>query len=211
VDTAPVPVAALSGLRLPSDREIRRLHERCAPTAEAFELVYTHCEIVCRIAEQLLGDRDHDVDIELVRAGCLLHDVGVYRLFSLDGTLAHRGYVRHGVLGHELLHELGYPDQLCRFCSCHTGMGITRADIATQRLPLPLGDYVAETVEELLVMYGDKFHSKRNPPTFVSAATYGRHVRRFGPGKADRFASLVTRFGEPDLQPLAAEYGHAGP
>ena len=38
---------------LPGNAEIRELHERYAPHRAAFDLVYTHCEIVCRIAEQL--------------------------------------------------------------------------------------------------------------------------------------------------------------
>ena len=37
-----------------------------------------------------------DLDMDLVRAGCLLHDIGVYRLQPAEH------YVRHGLLGHEL-------------------------------------------------------------------------------------------------------------
>ena len=40
-------------MRIPTDEEILGLHEKHAPTAEAFDLVYTHCVIVCDIAEQL--------------------------------------------------------------------------------------------------------------------------------------------------------------
>ncbi|WP_306214488.1 HD domain-containing protein [Actinoplanes sp. RD1] len=208
---------------LPSDDEIRALHERFAPSPAAFAVVWTHCEIVARIAAQLLADpvlapagadpalrpagadpavRPAGVDPALVRAGALVHDIGVYRL-------AGEHYIRHGLLGHELLRSAGLPEELCRFCSCHTGVGITRADIAAQRLPLPPGDYVARTEEERLVMYADKFHSKTTPPVFVSAASYARAVARFGPDKAEAFAAMVRRYGEPDLGPLAAEYGHA--
>jgi uncharacterized protein len=148
------------------------------------------------------------VDAGLVRAGCLLHDIGVYGLYGRDGVLDHANYIRHGLLGHELLRAEGFPDYLCRFCSCHTGVGLTRADILDQGLPLPPGDYVAETGEEELVMYADKFHSKKSPPVFVSAAAYTVSVARFGPDKADRFAALVATYGEPDLTSLAGEYGH---
>ncbi len=58
-------------------------------------------------------------------------------------------------------------------------------------------------------MYADKFHSKTNPPTFVSAETYAVHVRRFGAEKVAAFAAMREAFGEPDLKPLAAAYGHA--
>ncbi|GAA2854167.1 hypothetical protein Acy02nite_49530 [Actinoplanes cyaneus] len=194
---------------IPSDAEIRQLHERVAPTPEALDLVWTHCAIVCRIAEQLLARLDLDVNADLVRAGCLLHDIGVYRLYGSDGTPDFSAYIRHGLLGHELLRAEGFPEHLGRFCSCHTGVGVTRSDIVEQGLPLPPGDYVAETGEERLVMYADKFHSKKTPPVFVSAATYTSSVARFGPDKAARFAEMVAEYGEPDLLSLAEEYGHA--
>jgi uncharacterized protein len=187
-------------MRIPTDSEIRALHERFAPTPEAFALVWTHCRIVCRIAEQATGT--DGLDMDLVRAGCLLHDIGVYRLHPADH------YVRHGLLGYELLGEAGLPETLRRFCSHHTGVGITRDDVLTQQLPLPDCDFLAETAEEDLVMYGDKFHSKSTPPRFLTAATFSARVSRFGDDKVKRFASLVERFGEPDLGPLAAEFGH---
>src|SRR5688500_10445641 len=98
-------------MRIPTDEEIRALHERYAPTIEAFDLVYTHCEIVCKVAERLLARRPH-LDADLVRAGSLLHDIGVYRLYGPGGKLDHASYIRHGLLGHELLRDLGFPDAL---------------------------------------------------------------------------------------------------
>jgi uncharacterized protein len=187
-------------VRIPTDLEIRALHERFAPSPEALDLVWTHCVIVCRIAEQVGG---HGLDMALVRAGCLLHDIGVYRLAPEDH------YVRHGLLGYELLGEAGLPEPLRRFCAHHTGVGITRDDVVRQRLPLPAGDYLADSGEEELVMYADKFHSKSTPPRFLTAATFADRVGRFGTAKVKRFESLVDRFGEPELTGLAAEFGHA--
>ncbi|HET9656826.1 MAG TPA: HDIG domain-containing protein [Kineosporiaceae bacterium] len=196
-------------MQLPTDRQIRALHEKYAPTHDAFELVHTHCEIVCTVAEQLAARCGLTVDIELVRVGSLLHDIGVYRQYGPSGEIDHTTYVRHGVLGHELLRGLGFPEAVCRFCSCHTGVGISRADILAQGLPLPVADYLPESVEEELVSYADKFHSKTMPPVFVTADSYAAQVRRFGQDKAARFAAMRDRYGEPDLGPLAAGYGHA--
>ncbi|GAA1578520.1 HD domain-containing protein [Actinomadura kijaniata] len=196
-------------MEVPSDDEIRSLHLRYAPTREAFDLVHTHCRIVCQVAERLLARRNAAVDVALVRAGCLLHDIGVYRLYGPSGELDHARYVRHGILGHEILAGEGFPEVLCRFCSCHTGVGLTRDDIRGQRLPIPVGDYVAETAEEELVMYADKFHSKTDPPVFVSAETYATRVGRFGEEKTLAFKEMVDRYGVPDLGPLIARYGHA--
>jgi uncharacterized protein len=192
---------------LPTDTEILALHERLAPSPEALDLVYTHCEIVCRIAEQLLATNGTTVNADLVRAGCLLHDVGVYRLYDDAGHLDHASYIRHGVLGHELLRAAGFPDEICRFASHHTGVGLTRDDVIRQRLPLPPADYLADTREEALVMYADKFHSKKTPPTFNTAASFAASVRRYGADKAAAFEELRARFGDPDLLPLARAYG----
>jgi uncharacterized protein len=203
-------------MRIPDDEEIFALHVRHAPTPEALGVVWTHSEIVRRIALRLLdgpgtvldGTGAEGIDAGLVRAGCLLHDVGVYRLYDAAGRLDHAGYIRHGILGHELLADAGYPEVLCRFASRHTGVGITRDDVLRQKLPLPPADYIAQTPEEALVMYADKFHTKSTPPSFLTAATYSDEVTWFGPDKPAAFARLRERFGEPDLTALSAAYGH---
>ncbi|GGW35082.1 HD domain-containing protein [Streptomyces griseoloalbus] len=187
-------------MRIPGPEEIRALHEKYAPTVEAFTLVHTHCEIVWSIAERLLSaPRLRHLDGELVRAGCLLHDIGVYRLYGEDGRLDHGNYIRHGLLGHEILEQEGFPETLRRFCSHHTGVGVTRQDVLSQGLPLPPADYLAVTEEERLVMYADKFHSKSRPSAYLSPDEYAAHVRRFGEDKVTAFHALRAEFGDPDL------------
>ncbi|MEV3987671.1 HD domain-containing protein [Streptomyces sp. NPDC049837] len=194
---------------VPTVDEIRALHARHAPTREALELVLTHCEIVWKIAQGLIGSSGHDVDADLVRAGCLLHDIGVYRLYDGAGRIDEANYLRHGVLGHELLAAEGFPEVLCRFCSHHTGVGLTKEDVVRRRLPLPPADYLAVTPEERLVMYADSFHSKTTPPKFIGVATYASYLERFGTEKVAAFRRLCDAFGEPDLEGLAAFHGHA--
>ncbi len=194
-------------MRIPDEVAILALHERHAPTPEALDAVYTHCRIVCDIAEQLRARSGLDADLGLVRAGALLHDVGVYQLYDAAGRLDHAQYIRHGLLGHELLRAEGLPEALCRFASHHTGVGITREDVLRQELPLPPADYVAETPEETLVMYADKFHTKTAPPAFLTAAAYAASVRRFGADKVAAFEAMRAVFGEPGLGSLSAAYG----
>ena len=195
---------------IPTDKDILALHEKHAPTPGALDLVYTHCLIVCAIAEQLCSRPGPGlgVDIELVRAGSLLHDIGVYRLYDGAGDLDHANYIRHGVLGYELLHEEGLPEAICRFASRHTGVGISRADVLAQQLPIPPADYLAETGEERLVMYADKFHSKTTPPVFRTAPECAARLRRFGEEKVRAFEAMRETFGEPDLARLSETYGH---
>jgi uncharacterized protein len=194
-------------VQIPGDQEVRALHERYAPSRSAFDVVYSHCVIVCGIALQLLARSDLGLDAELVRAGCLLHDIGVYRLYDAAGRIDHAHYLQHGVLGHELLLTEGFPEAICRFASCHTGMGLSREDVRRQHLPLPAGDYLAESGEEQLVMYADKFHSKTDPPVFVTADSYAASVGRFGKDKVARFAAMRERFGEPNLTPFTGRPG----
>ncbi|MFD6243578.1 HD domain-containing protein [Streptomyces roseolus] len=196
-------------MEIPSYDEIRALHRKHAPSDAAFELVFTHCEIVAAIAEQLLSRHGRDADAELVRAGCLLHDIGVYRLYDSAGRIDGASYVTHGVLGHRLLAEEGLPETLCRFCSCHTGVGLTQEDVLAQGLPIPPADYVPVTPEERMVMYADKFHSKSTPPRFVSPDTFEARIARFGPEKATVFQALRRLYGDPELDALAAAHGHA--
>ena len=194
-------------LNYPTDREILGLHEKYAPSPEALDSVYGHSEIVCRIAEQLLARPGGfpglgAVDAGLVRAGCLLHDIGVYRLYDDAGRLDHAGYIRHGVLGHDLLAAEGLAEGICRFASCHTGVGISRADVIRQGLPLPVADYLARTAEEMLVMYADKFHTKSSPARFITPQDFTADVRRFGADKVTAFEAMRARFGDPDLTRL---------
>ncbi|MFF7776268.1 HD domain-containing protein [Streptomyces tanashiensis] len=195
-------------MEIPSVDEIRALHLKHAPSAEVFERVFTHCEIVWKVAERIISLSGRGVDEELVRAGCLLHDIGVYRLYDAEGRMDGLSYLRHGLLGHEILESEGLPEELCRFCSCHTGVGLSKEDVINQGLPLPPADYVAVTPEERLVMYADKFHSKSTPPKFLSPETYATYVGRFGQEKVEAFRALRAHFGDPELASLAASYGH---
>jgi uncharacterized protein len=211
-------------MRIPTDKEILALHEKHAPTPRALDLVYAHCVIVCAVAEQLcsrpgsglgvdigtvdIGTVDiGTVDIDTVRAGSLLHDIGVYRLYDDAGDLDHANYISHGLVGYELLRAEGLPETICRFASHHTGVGLSRDDVIAQRLPIPPADYLAETGEERLVMYADKFHSKTTPPVFRTATACAARLRRFGEEKVRAFQAMRDAFGEPDLAALSKTYG----
>jgi uncharacterized protein len=196
-------------MALPSIREIEALHKKYAPTTEVFDLVFTHCRIVCAIAEQLMQAHGVPVDHDLVRVGCWLHDIGVYPLFDEKGKEREDlHYITHGTKGESILKNEGFPEAIWRFASHHTGVGLSRHDIVSQNLPLPPADYEAATPEERLVMYADKFHSKTDPPYFNSYDWYRHSVAKFGADKVAKFEQLAEEFGLPDLGPLAEQYGH---
>jgi uncharacterized protein len=196
-------------LALPSAQAIEALHRKYALTDEVFKLVFTHCQIVRDIALQLAQRSGLEINTPLTEVGCLLHDIGVYPLFdSIGKEREGSAYITHGIRGEEILRREGFPEVLCRFASHHTGAGITKAQIIQRQLPLPPNDYLAETPEEQLVMYADKFHSKTNPPYFNSHAYYTNYVARFGEESVKSFAGLTSKFGLPDLRALAKHYKH---
>jgi uncharacterized protein len=193
-----------------SFQEIEALHKKYAPSDLVFDVVFTHCQIVKDIAEQLIAKNGLNVDVDLVRTGCLLHDIGVYPLFDADNhKLVGRAYLTHGVEGEAILKAEDMPRKLWHIASHHTGVGLTAADITSGNLPLPVKDYFAETIEEELIMYADKFHSKTTPPYFNSFEWYKQDIAQFGEDKVRKFVAMAEKFGLPDLEPLSTKYGFA--
>jgi uncharacterized protein len=194
----------------PNTEEIIALHNKYAPSQLVYDLVFVHCTIVCDIALECISSKNLTVDRELVRAGALLHDIGVYPLFTAEGAKREdAAYITHGIEGERILKAEGYPEALWRIASHHTGTGLTADDVIQQNLPLPKQDYLAESDEERLVMYADKFHSKTTPPCFNGYEWYRAHVAGFGAEKAQAFDGLAEQFGKPDLVSLSERYGFA--
>lgn len=196
---------------LPTDQQIKNLHQKYAKTDADLTLIYTHCQIIEAIAMQLLDKNPiKDIDRNLVHVGCLLHDIGAYDVLE-DGEFVQG--VRHGIIGENILKSEGFSETIWRFASHHTGVGLTKKDVLDQKLPIPVADYTARTIEEKLVMYADKFHSKSNPPSeapyFCSFDWFHNSVQKFGADKAAKFDTLAKLFGKPDLVALSKQFKHA--
>lgn len=185
--------------------EIEKLHKKHAPTLDVFNEIWEHCKIVRDIALDLQSKKNLKLNTDLLVAGALLHDIGVYRLYNADNELDEANYIQHGTKGYELLKDEGVTEELARFGSHHTGVGLTADEIRQNDLPLPHEDFLADTEEERLVMYADKFHSKL-PSQFNTLEWYKEHVKRFGEEKVRIFESMAQDFGEPDIPSLAVKY-----
>jgi len=102
---------------------------------------------VTRLAVEMaerLRSRGVEVDVRLVEAGALLHDIGRSRTHDAD----------HSAVGGRMIREMGLPEELARIVDRHIGAGIPRAE--ARKLGLPKGVYVPKTLEEKLVAYADK-------------------------------------------------------
>lgn len=103
------------------------------------------------------------INRDFVAQAAMLHDIGVF-LTDAPGIHCHgtEPYLMHGYLGAELMRKEGFPE-IARVCERHTGTGLTPEVISERNLPLPMGDYRPQTLEEQLICYADKFYSKSHP------------------------------------------------
>ncbi len=124
----------------------------------------------------------------------MLHDIGIGWCHApsifCEGS---EPYIRHGLIGAELLRREGY-ERHARVCERHTGTGITRQQIERQQLPLPLADYIPETLEEQLVCYADKFYSKSRPDRVLTVEETTRSLEKFGHEGVEKFLNWAKMF-----------------
>jgi len=109
--------------------------------------VVKHCEAVAQLAVEI-GEaclkRGFEVDLELVEAGALLHDIGRSKTHS----------VHHAVIGASIAKSLGLPEPVLSIIKRHVGGGITATEAS--KLGWAKDVYVPKTVEEKIVSYADK-------------------------------------------------------
>jgi uncharacterized protein len=115
-------------------------------------------ETVSQLAVEMAENckqRGHQVNVQLVEIGALLHDIGRARTHS----------VHHAVAGAEIARQLGLPEQVIRIIKRHVGGGITQKE--ARKLGWPEDTYTPETLEEKVVSYADKLieGSRRVPIT----------------------------------------------
>jgi len=83
------------------------------------------------------------VDLGLVRAGALLHDIGRGRTHGM----------RHAVAGAEMARELGLPEEIALIIERHIGAGVEREEAV--RFGLPPKEYIPLSIEEKIVAHAD--------------------------------------------------------
>lgn len=118
------------------------------------EQVIDHVLVVTELA-LLISNRFIEigikVDLELINAGGLLHDIG----------RANTHGVTHAVEGSKLAKKLGLPKEIVKIIERHIGAGILKEDAKV--LGLPIKDYTPRTLEERIISHADNLveHNKR--------------------------------------------------
>lgn len=131
------------------------------PRSKAYKILVGHSSLVTEKAlkiaqnhKELLPDR------VFIEEAAMLHDIGIFKTNAPDlYCFGEYPYICHGYLGCELLVAEGLPEHGL-VCERHTGVGITIEEIITNKLPLPLRDYMPVSVEEQIICFADKFFSK---------------------------------------------------
>mgnify|MGYP006287047119 CR=1 FL=1 len=167
------------------------------PGSTAYEVLVRHGE---QVAEKALAVSERLAsglaDTAFLYEAAMLHDIGIFLTDtpSLD-CCGRQPYIRHGVLGRELLEARGLHRHAL-VCERHVGVGLSLRDIQGQGLPLPERDMRPVTLEEEIVCYADKFFSKSTRPDPAArsipeiVALLGRH----GAPQARRFQAWARRF-----------------
>jgi uncharacterized protein len=111
------------------------------------EKVIMHCQAVAKLAGQIaheLSQKGFDVNIELVEAGALLHDLGRSKTHTVE----------HAIAGVQLAQQLGLPQEVINIIKRHVGAGISQEE--ADCLGWPKDNYIPQTLEEKIVGYADK-------------------------------------------------------
>ncbi len=195
-----------------TNKEIEQLHKKYSHGKykdEWFDIVWTHSNIVLKIAQKIVSSlkkKEIFVNEEILHDGVLLHDIGVYCCYDedLNNDSDAPAYIRHGILGYGILKKEGICESVARFAMCHTGVGLTVLDIENGNLPLPKVDMIPISLEEEILCYADKFHTKY--PSFLGFDEQRKQLGKYSdinPIIIDRFK---MKFGIPDIEDLIEEY-----
>ena len=166
----------------PADDELRRV------------LLQHSRQVADRCLTIVKKHKELPVDVQFLEEAAMLHDIGICRCHApsifCNGT---EPYIRHGVIGGELLRAEGFPRH-ARVAERHTGTGLTVEAIERQQLPLPLQDFSPETLEEEMVCYADKFYSKSRPDRVLTVAEAAQSLEKFGHDGVMKFLEWSRAF-----------------
>ncbi len=132
-----------------SEEEAINLLKRYASSDDAFDGVLRHVKAVQKLALEI-GSKVKSVDLDFIRGASLLHDIGRFKI-----RIKGKDVVKHGIYGGEILRGEGLPDYAL-VAERHLGAGISKEEVISQELDLPLKDYVPVSREEKIICYADK-------------------------------------------------------
>ncbi len=166
--------------------------------SDLYNTLMNHSRIVTQRSVEI-GESLSDLspDIEFIEKAAMLHDIGIYLTKAASiGCIGEYAYICHGYLGREVLDNLGLPSEYGLVCERHTGAGITKENIESNKLPLPHRDMVPKTLEEKIICVADKYHSKSPKYSSKNIATREiiEELKKIHPEHSQRFAKWAKEF-----------------
>src|SRR4051794_12618535 len=126
----------------PDTPTIKKVLKRYAQNDLVFKLVYEHCEIVSEIAAWCVEQKKLSVDSEILKASCLLHDIGTYALFDAEGhDVNEHNYKQHAIFGAALVLEEGFDSRIADAIRTHVLMGLSKNEIEEGNFGMPQKDF----------------------------------------------------------------------
>jgi uncharacterized protein len=119
--------------------------------------VIEHSKAVTKKAIELSNSFLTSVDLDLVIAGSMLHDIGRSQTHGID----------HIIVGSRIAKEEGLSEEIIKIIERHVGAGLTKEE--AKNLGLPQGDYLPITPEETVVSYADNLTSGTKHLSFGEA------------------------------------------
>lgn len=159
------------------------------------DIYLIHCRAV---ADEALSIADHlqlPLDRATIETAAMLHDIGIFatdaHAIECHGT---EPYIRHGIIGRDLLLAEDVSEEVANVAAHHTGTGLTSEEIRRQKLPLPTADYCPRTLLEQLICYADKFYSKSGDMKRKQFENVRNSIARFGEDQLRRFDAMAAIF-----------------
>lgn len=178
------------------DKLIRKYYD---PASEAYEILTIHSRMVTAKALDIV-DRHPEwhLDRDFVEEAAMLHDVGIF-LTNAPSIDCHGSepYIRHGVLGAELLREREGLPRHALVCERHTGTGLTLEEILREGYPLPHREMVPLSLEEQIICFADCFYSKSHTDRLEeekSIESLRKKQQKYGEDNLARFDAWCTLF-----------------
>ena len=164
---------------------------------EALKFLLMHSQMVTRKSLQVAISVMHlNPDIKFIEEAAMLHDIGMLLTDAPElGCQGSEHYIRHGLLGKELLEQEGLMRHAL-VCERHIGVGLTPEDVRQNNLPLPEREMSPVTLEEQIICFADKFYSKDEEPLVEKPVDSVRAmIEGFGPEKLKVFDEWLEKFG----------------
>ncbi|MCK5475384.1 MAG: HD domain-containing protein [Candidatus Pacebacteria bacterium] len=158
-----------------------------------FDIVLNHSLIVFAKSLEIISKKSlfDKIDIDLIASGSILHDIGAFE-FMKNFDQNQKNYLKHGVIGAKILRSEGLTKEAL-VCEKHIGAGLSKKYIIENNLPLPKKDFLPITLEQKIICYADKFHSKSGKKDDL--ASIKKEMNEFGKEPLRRFLELEKMFG----------------